>query len=92
MRSGYVGTEGDGIALRQCRLGIQRNGQTLRSHQPIVNVFPMRRMGDQLSGERFLCALIHLVHGNQQPLAMKPSTNPIDGLDFHDTMSLAWNR
>ena len=89
LRRGYSGTEGDGVALGQGRLGVDSDRQTLGLDEPVVDLVAMGRMGQQAPSERRLGFGIQPVHRNEQPLAMESLSQSIHGFAFHGTRSLA---
>ena len=91
-RSGYSGTEGDGVTLRQGGVRVEDDGQPMRFDESVVDIIPMGGMGDQPSAQRFLRAGVHAIHRNEQPLTMEPFSDACNGLTLHHRItSLAPN-
>jgi len=88
-RSGYSDTEGDGVAVGEGLLRVEGHGQTCGLHQAVVDLIPMRRVGQQMPTERYLRAWVEAIHADQQPLSVKSLPNLVNRLALHRDSSIA---
>ena len=80
---GYSRSKGDRVTMRQGFVRVHGDTQPPDLHETIVNIVPMRGMGQQVPAKRYLGMGVHSIHGNKQPFSMESFPNLINRLLFH---------